>query len=511
MPGPSDHDVLEQFTRGQVPSALPVAYMTAAQVPVTPTAIARGPAMILTTDTDAFLVKNSAGTAYTTITGGGGGTIGSANQDFGAFYAAFSGIATPAAPGAGITRLHRNSGTGKMSARTAAGLIALEDATGYRQLEDFGITVDDTGDNSTALSDARAALPAAGGQITLPAGTIRYATAQDFGLLKSLVGLGMGITKLNYTGTNHGLSIGDPASVGFPGTCRNRLAHFTITGPSQTTAGGIGIRCIKAIFPVIESVSAELFETGFRFDADDLWVASGLLTQLHTGQVKQGVLYTGDAGKQVNHMVMIGGYIYGGGSSPANAYGVKVEELCDTNVFIGTAVEDFNGTGAKGFWVSAGSSLQQVFIGTRSEGCTTDFLLDANATNNLIVGHSGAITDNGYANTVIRRGGHQLTRRYSPYGASITPDAAEATFREIDVLTGAITINNPTNAKDGMVITFWFRQDATGGRVVTWGSNFKVNWTPVTTAHAQNSITFVYHAPAGKWVQIASSTGLPQL
>ena len=57
-------------------------------------------------------------------------------------------------------------------------------------------------------------------------------------------------------------------------------------------------------------------------------------------------------------------------------------------------------------------------------------------------------------------------------GATVTPNAALSNnFRW--VIGGNRTLANPTNPSDGQVINIKIKQDATGGRTITWGSAYK--------------------------------------
>ena len=58
------------------------------------------------------------------------------------------------------------------------------------------------------------------------------------------------------------------------------------------------------------------------------------------------------------------------------------------------------------------------------------------------------------------------------YAATVTPNPNIGGSRKIITLTGPITIANPpASARElGKMLSFLFTQDATGGRVVTWGS-----------------------------------------
>jgi hypothetical protein len=83
------------------------------------------------------------------------------------------------------------------------------------------------------------------------------------------------------------------------------------------------------------------------------------------------------------------------------------------------------------------------------------------------------------------------------FAASITPDFTQGNVVNVAQLTGAITVANPTNnANNGQQVTFNFLQDVTGGRVVSFGTNFKfptafVNGSAATNGQ-RSSITFQY-------------------
>ena len=61
------------------------------------------------------------------------------------------------------------------------------------------------------------------------------------------------------------------------------------------------------------------------------------------------------------------------------------------------------------------------------------------------------------------------------------------------------TLANPTNLGDGMVLNFRIKQDATGSRVITWGSKFKFpGGTAGVLSTAANAVDFLscyYHGP----------------
>lgn len=103
------------------------------------------------------------------------------------------------------------------------------------------------------------------------------------------------------------------------------------------------------------------------------------------------------------------------------------------------------------------------------------------------------------------------------YAASVTPNPYQGENIRI-ALTGNILINNtasttgqgsgtpPSGHHEGAKMTFIFVQDASGSHTVSWGANYKVNWTPDTSANKVNSITFVYDGT--NWNQVSTATGL---
>lgn len=63
------------------------------------------------------------------------------------------------------------------------------------------------------------------------------------------------------------------------------------------------------------------------------------------------------------------------------------------------------------------------------------------------------------------------------YAASLTLDMNAGHTVRVGALTGNITINNPTNFVDGQELSIETVQDGTGGRSITWGSQFTATLT----------------------------------
>lgn len=141
----------------------------------------------------------------------------------------------------------------------------------------------------------------------------------------------------------------------------------------------------------------------------------------------------------------------------------------------------------------------------------------ANSNDNLLITDAGAATiragltvsASGIAVTGSSSFANDLQRSSQSisFASTITPSATAGELVLVGTLTGAITVNNPTGAVVGQELTFHFQQDGTGGRVVTWGNNYKVNWTPTTTANLRNVITFIY--TGSTWIQKSTAVGLP--
>lgn len=89
--------------------------------------------------------------------------------------------------------------------------------------------------------------------------------------------------------------------------------------------------------------------------------------------------------------------------------------------------------------------------------------------------------------------------------STIDVDAAAANKFEV-TLGGNCTIANPTNAADGRVIIFRLKQDDTGGRIVTWGTDYRfrgdlaaANVVLSTSANTIDRVAFEYVTADSKW------------
>jgi len=92
------------------------------------------------------------------------------------------------------------------------------------------------------------------------------------------------------------------------------------------------------------------------------------------------------------------------------------------------------------------------------------------------------------------------------YAATVTPDVSLYSTYEIAALTGNITINNPTGMTpvDGQQLSIRLLQDGTGGRTITWDTQFQFGTTfasaAITTLLNQSfHVFFEWVASASKW------------
>ena len=96
-------------------------------------------------------------------------------------------------------------------------------------------------------------------------------------------------------------------------------------------------------------------------------------------------------------------------------------------------------------------------------------------------------------------------------GANISTDASLGNIFTV-TLGGNRTLDNPTNSTDGQRIIYKFKQDGTGSRTITFGSNFRGSTdvalpTLTTTAAYVDYIAFIYDSSVTKWNALAVNKG----
>jgi hypothetical protein len=109
----------------------------------------------------------------------------------------------------------------------------------------------------------------------------------------------------------------------------------------------------------------------------------------------------------------------------------------------------------------------------------------------------------GYQNDWNINGHKGKTATYT--GSSYTPNPFDGETHII-TMNANLTVNNPGRKPVGFKLCLIIIQDAVGGRTTTFGSDFKANWSPVTTASKTNTIEFISNGT--NWIQTSSAVGM---
>lgn len=101
-------------------------------------------------------------------------------------------------------------------------------------------------------------------------------------------------------------------------------------------------------------------------------------------------------------------------------------------------------------------------------------------------------------------GAQRVTRStLTQSGGNVAVNAALSNYFYL-AMAGNWTLQNPTGGVDGQVIRIVIKQDATGSRVITWGSAFAfAAATPAVLSTAANAIdyaSFEYDSTSAKWL-----------
>jgi len=79
----------------------------------------------------------------------------------------------------------------------------------------------------------------------------------------------------------------------------------------------------------------------------------------------------------------------------------------------------------------------------------------------------------------------------------------------LGTLTGNITLSNPADPVDGMDLLIIARQAASGGPyTISFGGEFKTDFTMGSTASAFSTVRFIYSGVVGRWLQVAKAEDL---
>lgn len=160
-----------------------------------------------------------------------------------------------------------------------------------------------------------------------------------------------------------------------------KLENIRIESSDRT---GIGILLEKSKNCEITTPHLYDLDTAIKIDGVDEWSASNVIYNPFIYKFNLGIYLTANAGKQTNDTKVIGGYIIDEIRTITDQNNesvcVKVDASCDTNIFVGVAVEDAD----IGFLnQSAVASTPFSLIGCRSENMQSYNLRSTAACKNL--------------------------------------------------------------------------------------------------------------------------------
>lgn len=151
---------------------------------------------------------------------------------------------------------------------------------------------------------------------------------------------------------------------------------------------------------------------------------------------------------------------------------------------------------------------------TQQYGAYLDFATGTNTANDINIAVTAnttrainvwTVTTSGTNNSIVLGASNGGLQRL---GTGATPDIVDGSIVYF-VLTGGMTVNHVTNRWPGMRVAFIFQQDATGGRVISWNSAYKIDptWTPNTGSALTNTIEFIFDGSVYR--QIGGRTAIP--
>jgi len=103
--------------------------------------------------------------------------------------------------------------------------------------------------------------------------------------------------------------------------------------------------------------------------------------------------------------------------------------------------------------------------------------------------------------------GQGMAEKAIAYSTPLTLDSAEANRFAVGILTGNLTLEEPTNPIGGQVVVIKLTQDATGGRTLTFGStiygNSSNDWALSTAGNSVDELVLEYDGDSSKWRALA--------
>jgi hypothetical protein len=88
--------------------------------------------------------------------------------------------------------------------------------------------------------------------------------------------------------------------------------------------------------------------------------------------------------------------------------------------------------------------------------------------------------------------------------ATVTPNMSLGWTLKINMPAASITLANPINAQPGDFLILVVVESNVGGGLITWGANYRQNFTLSTAANAIDTALFRYADTETRWYQIGA-------
>jgi hypothetical protein len=89
--------------------------------------------------------------------------------------------------------------------------------------------------------------------------------------------------------------------------------------------------------------------------------------------------------------------------------------------------------------------------------------------------------------------------------ATVTPNMSQGWTLKINMPAASITLANPINAQAGDFLILVIVENNVGGGLITWGTNYRQNFTLSTAANAIDTALFRYADSETRWYQIGAA------
>ena len=326
--------------------------------------------------------------------------------------------------------------------------------------------------------------------------TVQYATTACFYFKECQVSHMAGLRALNGLGDGFFISGCNAAVFLSCSAALNIGSGFVVTGGAPTFSGGCTLT---------ECHSEANENHGIELRAETLGTASPLVLPRVLNCWIEGNFMHGVYLLEVSAAIISGNRItsrhYGAGSGGVNIHGLKVEDsniVVVLNNYVTVSVgahADFKTIKSEN---SSSTSISNNWTLTNLQ----DAPLLHSPANEFIV--TGLLTS---AN--VWAAAQSVTPNTLTHGANIATDAALSNVFDVTLSGATAQLDNPTNLADGQTIRWRVAQDGTGGRALTFGTNF--DWgsdaAPDLTTEAAGALTIITGTSDGTKVLVTAKLG----